>query len=129
MQNAGELVPFMISISITITVSLGFYWNAKFRESQQETLRQVIASGQKLDETSLKLMAKAPNSPEMDLRSGLICLSMGLGFCAAGGISKLNFDAGFGTFMIMIGVVLAFTGLGQLLSWRLRRPAPPSGPQ
>jgi predicted phage tail protein len=54
---------------------------------------------------------------------------MGLGFCAAGGISKLNFDAGFGTFMIMIGVVLAFTGLGQLLSWRLRRPAPPSGPQ
>ena len=89
----------------------------------------MIASGQKLDETSLKLMAKAPNSPEMDLRSGLICLSMGLGFCAAGGISKLNFDAGFGTFMIMIGVVLAFTGLGQLLSWRLRRPAPPSGPQ
>ena len=129
MENVGELVPFMISFLITISVLAGFYGNAKGRESQQETLRQVIASGQKLDETTLKLMVKAPNSPEMDLRSGLICLSMGLGFCAAGGLSKLNFDAGFGSFMIMVGVVLAFSGLGQLLSWRLRRPAPPSQPQ
>ncbi|MCZ8280732.1 MAG: DUF6249 domain-containing protein [Aquidulcibacter sp.] len=129
MQNAGELVPFMISFCITAGVFAGFYWNAKARESQQETLRQVIASGQKLDETTLKLMVKTPNSPEMDLRGGLISLMMGLGFCAAGGISKLNFDAGFGSFMIMIGVVLAFTGTGQLLSWRLRRPAPPSEPQ
>ena len=129
MENVGELVPFMISLSITISVLAGFYWNAKFRESQQETLRQVIASGQKLDETTLKLMVKAPNSPEMDLRSGLISLSMGLGFCAAGGISKLNVDAGCGSFIIMSGVVLAFTGFGQLLSWRLRRPAPASDPQ
>jgi hypothetical protein len=129
MENASDLVPFMISFCITAGVFAGFYWSSKARESQQETLRQVIASGQKLDETTLKLMVKAPNSPEMDLRSGLICLSMGLGFGAAGGISKLNFDAGFGSFMIMIGVVLAFTGAGQLLSWYLRRPAPASDPQ
>jgi hypothetical protein len=129
MENAGDFVPFMISFCITAGVFAGFYWNSKARESQQETLRQVIASGQKLDETTLKLMVKAPNSPEMDLRSGLICLSMGMGFSAAGGISKLNFDAGFGSFMIMIGVVLAFTGTGQLLSWYLRRPAPASDPQ
>jgi predicted phage tail protein len=129
MENAGELVPFMLFFCITVGVLATLYWNAKVREGQQETLRQVIASGQKLDETTLKLMVKAPHSPEMDLRAGLISLMMGLGFCAAGGISKLNFDAGFGSFMIMIGVVLAFTGTGQLLSWRLRRPAPPSQPQ
>ncbi len=131
MQNAGELVPFMLLFCITVGVLATLYWNAKVREGQQETLRQVIASGQKLDETTLKLMVKAPHSPEMDLRAGLISLMMGLGFCAAGGISKLNdFDAGgFGTFLILIGCIVGFTGLGQLLSWRLRRPAPPSQPQ
>lgn len=130
MANAGELVPFMLFFCITVGVLATLYWNAKVREGQQETLRQVIASGQKLDETTLKLMVKAPNSPEMDLRAGLISLMMGVGFCAAGGISQLNsFDDGFGTVLILIGVVLAFTGAGQLLSWRLRRPPPPSQPQ
>ncbi|MCE2890609.1 MAG: DUF6249 domain-containing protein [Aquidulcibacter sp.] len=130
MENAGELVPFMLFFCITVGVLATLYWNAKVREGQQETLRQVIASGQKLDETTLKLMVKAPNSPEMDLRAGVISLMMGLGFCAAGGISQLNgFEDGFGTVLILIGVVLAFTGAGQLLSWRLRRPAPASDPQ
>lgn len=130
MENVGELVPFMLFFCITVGVLATLYWNAKVREGQQETLRQVIASGQNLDETTLKLMVKAPNSPEMDLRAGIISLMMGLGFCAAGGISKLNsFDDGFGIVLVLIGVVLAFTGAGQLLSWRLRRPAPPSEPQ
>ncbi|WP_085338330.1 DUF6249 domain-containing protein [Aquidulcibacter paucihalophilus] len=130
MEIVGELVPFMLFFCITVGVLATLYWNAKVREGQQETLRQVIASGQKLDETTLKLMVKAPNSPEMDLRAGIISLMMGLGFCAAGGISKLNdFDDGFGIVLILIGIVLAFTGAGQLLSWRLRRPAPSSEPQ
>jgi hypothetical protein len=130
MENAGELVPFMLFFCITVGVLATLYWNAKVREGQQETLRQVIASGQKLDETTLKLMVKAPNSPEMDLRAGVISLMMGLGFCAAGGISVLNgFEDGFGTVLALIGTVLAFTGMGQLLSWRLRRPAPPAEPQ
>lgn len=130
METVGEFVPFMLFFCITVGVLATLYWNAKVREGQQETLRQVIASGQKLDETTLKLMVKAPNSPEMDLRAGIISLMMGLGFSAAGGISKLNgFDDGFGIVLILIGVVLAFTGAGQLLSWRLRRPAPSSEPQ
>jgi hypothetical protein len=131
MQMIGEFVPFMLFFCITVGVLATLYWNAKVREGQQETLRQVIASGQKLDETTLKLMVKAPNSPEMDLRAGVISLMMGLGFCAAGGICKLNdFDSGgFGTFLILIGCIVGFTGLGQLLSWRLRRPAPPAQPQ
>lgn len=132
MQNAGELVPFMLFFCITVGVLATLYWNAKVREGQQETLRQVIASGQKLDETTLKLMVKAPNSPEMDLRAGMISFMMGLGFCVAGGIVMLTGvedGLGIGTILVLIGVVLAFTGIGQLLSWRLRRPAPPSGPQ
>lgn len=132
MENVGEFVPFMLFFCITVGVLATLYWNAKVREGQQETLRQVIASGQKLDETTLKLMVKAPNSPEMDLRAGIISLMMGLGFCVAGGIVMLTGnDEGFGvgTILILIGVVLAFTGVGQLLSWRLRRPAPSSEPQ
>lgn len=131
MGNVGEFVPFALFFCITVGVLATLYWNAKVREGQQETLRQVIASGQKLDETTLKLMVKAPNSPEMDLRAGIISLMMGLGFCVAGGISKLNdFDSGgFGTFLILIGSIVGFTGVGQLLSWRLRRPTPASDPQ
>ncbi|GBF59227.1 hypothetical protein PbB2_02919 [Candidatus Phycosocius bacilliformis] len=127
MEMIGELVPFALFACITIGVLAGFYWNLKVREGQQETLRQVIASGQKLDETTLKLMVKAPNSPEMDLRAGVISVMMGFGFCAAGGIAKLTFSddgSSFGTVLILIGVVLAFTGAGQFLSWHLRRPTP-----
>jgi hypothetical protein len=66
----------------------------------------------------------------MDLRSGLVSLMMGLGFCAAGVLAYLNgFDQHFGTILALIGVVVGFTGTGQILSWRLRRPVPSAPPQ
>ena len=130
MNMMEGLVPIALFLCITTGVLATLYMSAKVKADQQETLRQVISSGQKLDETTLKLMVKSPNSPEMDLRSGLVSLMMGLGFCAAGGVAYLNgFDQHFGTILALIGIVVGFTGAGQILSWRLRRPASASEPQ
>ena len=129
MSIIGELIPIALFVCITIGILAALYWNARIRAEQQETLRQVIATGQELDETVLKLMVKAPNTAEMDLRTGIISIMMGLGFCVAGGIGHFNgLDSDFAAVMLVIGTIIGFTGAGQMLSWHLRRRAAASTP-
>jgi Domain of unknown function (DUF6249) len=125
MSIVEGLVPIILFFCITGGVLGALLLAYKVRVAQQETLRQVIQAGHQIDETTLKLLVKSPASPEMDLRSGCISILMGLGFIIGGATSYFGgLDQDFGVVLALIGSVILFTGLGQLLSWKLRSNLP-----
>lgn len=91
------------------------------RIAQQETLRLVIQSGQKLDETTLKLLVKRPLMPEMDLRQGVIstCLAVGFGLAAALS-TQMPKNGELATIIGMIAIIIGSVGIGQLIAWKVR---------
>lgn len=91
------------------------------RTAQQETLRLAIQSGQKLDETTLKLLVKRPLMPEMDLRQGIIstCLAVGFGLTAAYS-TQMPKQGDLATVIGMIAIIIGSVGIGQLIAWKVR---------
>lgn len=91
------------------------------RSAQQETLRLAIQSGQKLDETTMKLLVKRPLIPEMDLRQGIIstCLAVGFGLAAALS-TQMPQNGDLATIIGMIAVIIGSVGIGQLIAWKVR---------
>jgi hypothetical protein len=115
------LIPIALFIMIAFVVTVGLQAWSRNKLAQQETLRLAIQSGQKIDETALKLMVKSPLLPEMDLRQGIIstCLAIGFGMTAL--FSKQMPKLGdLATVIGMIAILIASVGIGQLIAWKAR---------
>lgn len=115
------LVPLGVFASIAFIIYARYYFLSKISLDQQETLRQAVAAGQKLDEEIVSVLAKRPPSPESDLKSGIMLLAFGIGFNIAGMVARfISFDQDMTSILHVIGTIMAFGGVGSLISFRLR---------
>jgi hypothetical protein len=106
-------------IFLASVVVAGIWFDARKRESQQETLRRVVESGQQLDEAVIDKMldAKASGSrPDRELKvSAIIMLSIAPGMPVLGWfLSKFN-DQIFGL-MVGVGLLISFIALGMYVA-------------
>lgn len=115
------LVPLGLFGSIAFGVYARYYFLSKTSMDQQDTLRTAIAAGQKLDEESVAVLIKRPQSPEADLKSGIMLLSFGIGFFLGGVASiKLGFEDDIGAMLQIIGLIVSMGGIGNIISFFLR---------
>lgn len=118
------LIPLTFFAMIAALVIVPRYFKSQERQKMAETLRAAIEKGQPLPTEVIEAMSSnvrspgLPPSPQRDLRTGVIWLSIGVGFAALGVL--ISFDEpdalfpclGLATFPTFIG--LAFLALGLL---------------
>jgi len=102
--NAGALGFWLFLAAVVVA---GIWFDARKRESQQETLRRIVESGQKLDPAMIEKFLAAGSGdsrPDQDLKvGGLITMSVAPGLAILGWfIGKTNDEA----FTVMLGVSL-----------------------
>lgn len=87
MGNAAGLGALGFWLFLAAVVVAGIWFDAKKRESQQETLRRIIESGQKIDQAMIDKMLKADSSNRTDRElkiGGLITFSVAPGLLLLG---------------------------------------------
>jgi hypothetical protein len=105
---------------IATVVAAGIWDNARKRESQHETLRRLMESGQKVDEPMLnKLLGADKARPDRDLKvAGLIVL-----FTAPGLLILAHFlsmiEPKLWTVMLGVAGLIFFIGIGLLVGGKL----------
>jgi hypothetical protein len=121
-ELAGQLyIPIVLFICISVCVVLVANSFARTKLAQQETIRSAIQAGQKLDEETLKLLAKTPKSPDADLRQGVITVCLAVGFVFAAILSQFMQRYGdLATVIGMIAIIVGSIGIGQLIAWKVR---------
>lgn len=122
MDLAFNLVPAILFISVAFIVGMFIYFNFKAKKEQQETLRQSIAAGHKIDDETLKLFIKQPATPEADLRTGILSTSIGFGvLCAAiYAYYAMTSNDELSLLLAIVGIVNLSSGIGHIISWNLR---------
>jgi len=87
MGNAAGLGALGFWLFLAAVVVAGIWFDAKKRESQQETLRRIIESGQRIDQAMIDKMLKADSSDRKDRElkiGGLITFSVAPGLLLLG---------------------------------------------
>ena len=115
-------IPVALFISVAFVCGFFIFYGYKGKKEQQETLRQAILAGQKLDEDSLKLFIKHPATPEADLRTGILSTSIGFGvLCAAiYAYYAMTSNDELSLLLAIVGIVNLSSGIGHIISWNLR---------
>ena len=115
MGNAASLGALGFWLFLAAVVVAGIWFDARKRESQQETLRRIVESGQRIDPAMLDRFLKSgskDNRTDQDLKvGGLITLSVAPGLLLLGYfLSRLEEQI----MDVMLGVALlvAFVGAG-----------------
>ena len=122
MSAAAGLGAFGFWIFIAAVVVAGIWFDAKKRETQQETLRRVVESGQQLDPELIDRMLKSHDEnerPDRELKiGGIITLSVAPGLTLLGYFLNQLED---GLFGVLFGVALlvGFVGLGLLVAGKM----------
>jgi len=121
-------VPITLFLVVGASFILAFYLQFLARKSAQETLRAAIAAGQQLDEKTIKALAeRSSRTPEQDLRMGLQGFFAGVGFLIASAFVLYNgFDEDFSSILGVIGLIIGFLGIGNVVSWKIRSKLPKS---
>ena len=100
----------------------GIWLDAIKRESQQETLRRVVESGQNLDPELIDRMLKTSNEnerPDRELKiGGVITLSVAPGLMIFGYFLNRLEEGLFGVFL-GIGLLVGFVGIGLLTAGKM----------
>ncbi len=115
----GLWVPIAMFASMTVIISLFFWFRFRARSEMQQTIRSAIDKGQELTPELVESLGK-PGKPmkDKDLRLGLIWLAIGSGIllfgAAMGSIEEevLSIMAGISGLPFMIG-------LAYLILWRV----------
>lgn len=115
MSAAAGLGAFGFWMFIAAIVVAGIWFDAKKRESQQETLRRVVESGQNLDPELIDRLLKANSDderPDRDLKvGGIITLSVAPGLVILGYFLGRLQEEVFGI-LLGVGLLVAFVGIG-----------------
>ena len=116
------LVPLGLFTAIAVTMISWILMHAKVRLAQQETLRAAIEAGQRLDDSTLKLLLEPPTSPETDLRSGSVTICGGVGIGLAAGVAHVGIDETFATVLSIVAIVVASVGAGRVIASKVGAP-------
>jgi hypothetical protein len=129
------LVPIVIFGSIAGIVISSRYFKYKERTQLQETLKSAYDKGQPVGPEILSAMQQGPtspaappprawrlNSPERDLRRGVIWTAVALAFLAAGALNYYYDPSNDSTgWMEGVACFPGFIGIGYLVIWALTR--------
>jgi hypothetical protein len=117
----AHIVPVVLFVVIAFIAATGIHAWSRNQAAQQETLRLAIQSGQKLDETTIRLLVKRPMMPEMDLRQGIISACLAVGFGLAAALSTQMPKLGnLPTIIGMVAIIIGSVGVGQVIAWKFR---------
>ena len=107
---------------LAAVVVAGIWFDARKRESDQETLRRIVESGQRLDQAAIDKILKAgsgSNRVDRDLKvGGLITLAVAPGLFILGYfLSRL--EEQLMDVMLGVGLLVAFVGIGLLAAGKM----------
>ena len=107
---------------LAAVVVAGIWFDARKRESDQETLRRIVESGQRLDQATVDKILKAGSESkrvDRDLKvGGLITLSVAPGLFILGYfLSRL--EEQIMDVMLGVGLLVGFVGLGLLAAGKM----------
>lgn len=107
------LIPIVLFLCIAAVTSLIFYLRFRAKRDLQDTVRLAMEKGVELNPEFLERLGERPRTPEMDLRRGMMLVSLGLA-CAGFGVGLGQPEAirpltALGAFPFLIG--LAYMGL------------------
>lgn len=115
MGNAAGLGALGFWLFLAAVVVSGIWFDAKKRESQQETLRRIVESGQRLDKAMIDKFVKSGsegNRTDQDLKiGGLITMSVAPGLVLLGYfLSRL--EERLMDVMLGVALLVGFVGVG-----------------
>jgi len=124
MENAAALGALGFWLFLAAIVVAGIWFDARKRESQQETLRRVVESGKNIDAAVIEQLVNASGNSsrtDRDLKvAGLIMVFIAPGLAALGWfLSFVNEKA----FIALLGVAMLvlFIGAGLLVAAKVAR--------
>lgn len=118
MEVAASIGAFGFWMFLAIVVGGGMWFDARKKESQQETLRRLVESGQNIDPAVVDKMLRNTGNErkDRDLKvAGIITLFVGIGLAVMGWfIGQIDAQA----FKAMLGVggMVGIVGVGLLLA-------------
>lgn len=108
------LVPYVLFISIAVTICVYFYFRNRTNTEIQKTVRAAIEQGQQLNPESLSHLVATPRSAEADLRRGVMAIAIGIGI---GVFGILVGEADARQPLLAIGALPFLIGLAYLGLW------------
>ena len=118
MEVASSIGAFGFWLFLAVVVGGGMWFDARKKESEQETLRRLVESGQRIDPAIVDKMLRTTGNErkDRDLQvGGIITLFAGLGLPVLGWfLGKLDPQI-FGV-MLGVGGLVAMVGIGLLLA-------------
>lgn len=122
MSAAAGLGALGFWIFIAAVVVAGIWFDAKKKETQQETLRRVVESGQQLDPELIDRMLKSNSEnerPDRELKvGGIITLSAAAGLAVFGYFLE-KLEEGLFSVMLGVGLLVGFVGLGLMIAGKM----------
>lgn len=115
MGNAAGLGALGFWLFLAAVVVSGIWFDARKRESQQETLRRIVESGQRIDQAMLDKFLKSGSEgsrPDQDLRvGGLITMSVAPGLFLLGYFLS-NVEEKMMDVMLGVSLLVGIIGVG-----------------
>jgi hypothetical protein len=129
----GLLMALVFWSFVAAVVLVPIYLRYQEKGRMHETLRLAYEKGQPVPPELIEALqsnvsTKMPASPERDLRSGLVLVAVGIGFCALGyglwyGLMSTSETAAYisGGVIAGFGAIPGLIGIAYLILWFLRR--------
>ena len=118
MEVASSIGAFGFWMFLAVVVGGAMWFDARKKESEQETLRRLVESGQRIDEAVIDKMFKSSGDErkDRDLKvAGIITFFVGVGLVVMGWFIG-KFDPKAFTAMLGVGGMVGIIGLGLMLS-------------
>jgi len=124
MESAAGLGALGFWIFLAAIVVAGIWFDARKRESQQETLRRVVESGQNIDTAVIEQLVNVSGDSsrtDRDLKvAGLIMVFIAPGLAALGWFLSFINDKAF-IALLGVAILVLFIGAGLLVAARVAR--------
>jgi len=118
MEVASSLGAFGFWIFLAVVVGSGIWFDARKRESQQETLRRLVESGQTIDPAVIDKLVQSSGSERVDRDlkvGGIITLFVAPGIAVLGWFLRQVQEEILGI-LLGVSLLVAFVGVGLLLA-------------
>jgi len=113
---SGEMIPIILFICTALVVWSFFFYGAKAKKEQQETLQKMIETGQTLSPELIASIARpADNDQAKDFSRGVLLISLALAIVLYGWFA-IDIESEF----IGLGFFPLTIGLAYLLIWKFK---------
>jgi len=114
---AGEWVPIIMFMGLTVIISLFFWFRYRSRGDMQKTIRAAIDKGQELSPEIIDRLGNPTSPKDRDLRLALIWLALAAGLVLSGFFAPD--PSGFAFTGSLAGAAFPFCiGVAYLIMWR-----------